>query len=69
MEIEGLDSTHTNNVIYQLLDIGMDDQILEDEIQIVIYQTHCFAPNILRDDYVIHFLVFRLEHFDCSYIP
>ena len=47
-----------SSIIYQLLDIGMDNQILEGEIQSVIYQTRCFAPNILRDDYVIHFLAF-----------
>ena len=57
------------SVIYQLSDIRTDDQILEGEIRSVIYQKHCFAPNILRDDYVIHFLVFRLERFDCSNIP
>ena len=53
------------SVIYQLSDIGMHDQILEGEIQSVIYQTHCFASNILCDDYVIHFLAFWLERFDC----
>ena len=58
-----------SSIIYQLSDIGMDDQILEGEIQSVIYQTHYFAPNILHDDYVIHFLAFRLERFDCSNIP
>ena len=47
----------------------MDDQIPEGEIQSVIYQTHYFMPNILRDDYVIHFLAFWLERFDCSNIP
>ena len=59
----------TASVIYQLSDIGMDGQILEDKIRSVIYQTCYFAPNILRDDYVIHFLAFRLECFDCSNIP
>ena len=49
---------YPRNVIYQLSDIGMDDQIPEGEIWIVIYQTRCFVPNILRDDYVIHFLAF-----------
>ena len=57
------------SVIYQLLDIGTDDQIPEGEIQSVMYQTHCFAPNILRDDYVIYFLACQLECFDCSNIP
>ena len=57
-----------DSVIYQLSDIGTDDQIPEGEIQSVIYQTRCFVPNILRDDYVIHFLACRLEQFDCSNI-
>ena len=57
------------SIIYQLLDIRTDDQILEGEIQSVIYQTHYFAPNILHDDYVIHFLAFWLECFECSNIP
>ena len=57
------------SVIYQLSDIGTDDQIPKGEIRRVIYQTHCFVPNILRDDYVIHFLAFRLECFDYSNIP
>ena len=26
------------------------------------------GANVLHDDYVIHFLGFRLEHFDCSYM-
>ena len=56
------------SIIYQLSDIRTDDQIQEGEIQSVIYQTRYFAPNILRDDYVIHFLAFQLEHFDCSNI-
>ena len=47
----------------------MDDQIPEGEIQSLIYQTHYFVLNILRDDYVIYFLAFQLEHFDCSNIP
>ena len=63
MDIEG------SSVIYQLLDIGMDDQVPEGEIRSVIYQTRCFVPNILHDDYVIHFLAFQLERFDCSNIP
>ena len=58
-----------HSVIYQFSDIGTDDQIPEGEIRSVIYQTRCFAPNILRDDYVIHFLACRLERFDCSNIP
>ena len=57
------------SIIYQLLDIGIDDQIPEGEIWSVIYQTRYFVPNILRNDYVIHFLAFRLERFDCSNIP
>ena len=57
------------SIIYQLLDIRRDDQIPEGEIQSVIYQTRCFAPNILCDYYVIHFLAFQLECFDCSNIP
>ena len=57
------------SVIYQLSDIGTDDQIPEGEIRSVIYQTCCFVPNILRDDYVIHFLACRLERFDRSNIP
>ena len=52
------------SIIYQLSDITTDDQILEGEIRSVIHQTCCFAPNILRDDYVIHFLACRLEHFE-----
>ena len=60
--------TNQASVIYQLSDIRTDDQIPEGEIQSVIYQTSCFAPNILRDDYVIHFLAFRFERFDCSNI-
>ena len=58
-----------SSVIYQLSDIGMDYQIREGEIKSVIYQTHYFAPNILRDDHVINFLAFWLERFDCSNIP
>ena len=61
--------TKTYNVIYQLSDIRIDYQIPEGEIRSIIYQTRCFAPNILRDDYVIHFLAFWLERFDCSNIP
>ena len=59
----------SGSVIYQLLDIRTDDQIPEGEIWSVIYQTCCFMPNILLDDYVIHFLAFQLEHFDCTNIP
>ena len=55
--------TRTLSVIYQLSDIGTDDQIPEGEIWNVIYQTRCFVLNILRDDYVIHFLACRLERF------
>ena len=62
-------ANHAHKIIYQFLDIGTDDQIPEGEIRCVIYQTRCFAPNILRDDYVITFLAFRLERFDCSNIP
>ena len=57
------------SVIYQLSDIRMDDQIPDGEVRSVIYQTRYFAPNILRDDYVNHFLAFRLQRFDCSNIP
>ena len=56
-------------MIYQLSDIGTDDQIPEGEIRSIIYQTRCFAQNKLHDDYVIHLLAFRLERFDCSNIP
>ena len=52
-----------DSVIYQLLDIGTDDQIPEGEILSVIYQTCYFVPNILHDDYVILFLAFWLECF------
>ena len=48
-----------SSIIYQLSDIGMDDQIPEGEIQSIIYQTRYFVPNILHDDYVSHFLPFR----------
>ena len=58
--------SHICSIIYQLSDIGMDDQITEGEIQSIIYQTRCFMPNILHDDCVIHFLAFQLERFDCS---
>ena len=64
-----LSITYVYSVIYQLSDIGTDDQISEGEIRSVIYQTRCFAPNILRDDYVIHFFTCRLERLDCSNIP
>ena len=64
-----LEHTINGSVIYQLLDIGTDDQIPEGEIWSVIYQTRYFAPNILRDDYVFHFLAVRLECFECSNIP
>ena len=57
------------SVIYQLFDIKTDDQIPEGEIRCVTYQTRCFTPNILRDEYVIHFLAFQLERFDCINIP
>ena len=42
-------------IIYQLLDIGTDDQISEVGIRSIIYQTRYFVPNILRDIYEIHF--------------
>ena len=54
------------SVIYQLLDIRMDDQLMEGEIRSVIYQAYCFAPNILCDDYAICTLTFQLKRFDCS---
>ena len=36
-----------DSIIYQLLDIRMDDQLPEGEIRRVIYQTRYFVPNIL----------------------
>ena len=38
---------YTHSVIYQLSDIGIDDQIPESEIWSIIYWTHCFVPNII----------------------
>ena len=57
------------SIIYQLLVIGTDDQMsagynLEHNL------TNMFiCTNILHDDYVIYFLGFKLDCFDCSYIP
>ena len=44
---------HVYSVIYQISDIGTDDQISEVGIRSIIYQTRYFALNILRDNYVI----------------
>ena len=62
MPIDSIDSKchvkklKSSSVIYQISDIGTDDQISEVGIQSIIYQTRYFALNILRDNYAIHFL-------------
>ena len=57
------------NVIYHLSDIRMDVSNIGSKNPEGNLTNTFICANILRDDYVIHFLAFQLERFDYSSKP